>query len=234
MKHLYEITGQKLSEINTFLQDIPIPQKCPVCNRDTNPILIGYTEGQQSELFVLFQCNLPQCGYLFYTKNDPNGPKQNILGTLAYKYRLDKCFPVIPEKIYFSKEIEESFPEFVRIYNQSYAAEAYKLSDIAGIGYRKAVEFLVKDFLINYCGKEREKIEKKFLDSCIKDYIDNPKIKDCAERAVWLGNDEAHYKRKWEEKDVNDLKVIINMLVNFIGIEIQHKNLLKEMPEGRK
>ena len=36
---------------------------------------------------------------------------------------------------------------FLTIYNQSLSAEDNNLDQIAGIGYRKALEFLIKDYL---------------------------------------------------------------------------------------
>ena len=40
----------------------------------------------------------------------------------------------------------------------------------------------------------------------ISRYIDDSNIKNVAKRAVWLGNDETHYIRKWEDKDLSFLK----------------------------
>ena len=44
------------------------------------------------------------------------------------------------------------------------------------------------------------------LGTVIADYLDEPNIRDSAERAAWLGNDETHYLRRWEEQDIQDLK----------------------------
>ena len=71
-----------------------------------------------------------------------------------------------------------------------------------------------------------------FLGKCIEDLIDETRIKSCAKRAAWLGNDETHYTRKWEEKDINDLKSLINMTVNWIDLVIESDKYLTSMPEG--
>jgi hypothetical protein len=55
-----------------------------------------------------------------------------------------------------------------------------------------------------------------FLGKCIDTYINDLNLKECARRAAWLGNDETHYIRKWEDKDVNDLKTLIRLTVNWI------------------
>lgn len=236
MKNLFEIVlNKKFDEINEYTQGIKIPEKCPVCNRDTSPSLIGYVNGKNGEIHVLFYCALPNCGHLFYVKHQSVDTIKNYSGlTVGYVYKSTDTFPVIPKRISFNNEISSNFPDFLRIYNEASSAEDYKLFEIAGMGYRKALEFLVKDFLINHCNRDRAVIERKFLGKCISEEIENQKIRDCAERAMWLGNDEAHYKRKWEEKDIESLKSIIKMLVNFVENEIAYPNLVeKDMPEGR-
>jgi hypothetical protein len=94
------------------------------------------------------------------------------------------------------------------------------LTEICGIGYRKALEFLIKDYLISNLPDEEEHIKKKLLGKCINDYVENPNIKEMAKRAVWLGNDETHYIRRWENKDINDLKILIDITVHWIEMEV--------------
>lgn len=71
------------------------------------------------------------------------------------------------------------------------------------------------------------------LSKCIDDYVDDVKINAVAKRAVWLGNDETHYVRKWEGKDVQDLKGLIRLTILWIEKEMETERLLAEMPEGR-
>ena len=53
-----------------------------------------------------------------------------------------------------------------------------------------------------------------FFVHSITAYIAHPKVASLAERDVWLGNDETHYVRKWEGKDVQDLKLLIKLTVS--------------------
>lgn len=55
-----------------------------------------------------------------------------------------------------------------------------------------------------------------------------------AKRAAWLGNDESHYVRKWEECDLKHLKELISVVMNFIQSDILHDRYLAEMNEPRK
>jgi hypothetical protein len=50
-----------------------------------------------------------------------------------------------------------------------------------------------------------------------------------AERATWLGNDETHYVRKWEDKDINDLKILIKVTLHWIEMELLTEQYKTEM-----
>ncbi|MBP2259149.1 hypothetical protein [Virgibacillus alimentarius] len=50
-----------------------------------------------------------------------------------------------------------------------------------------------------------------------------------AERATWLGNDETHYVRQWENKDLQDLKNLIDLTVYFISKNLKAKKYKEEM-----
>lgn len=128
-------------------------------------------------------------------------------------------FPHIPKKRKFDNIIVNISSFFCEIYNQAEAAEAYGLNQIAGIGYRKAMEFLIKDYAkIKFPDKE-ESIKKKSLAACIESYVLEPRLKAMAKGAIWLGNDETHYERKWVDKDINDLKTLIDLTLHWINYE---------------
>ena len=83
------------------------------------------------------------------------------------------------------------------------------------MGYRKALEFLIKDYLISLHLDKEEEFRKAALGNCINK-IDNSSIKELARRATWLGNDETHYIRKWEDRDIHDLKNLIDLSYQYI------------------
>jgi hypothetical protein len=120
----------------------------------------------------------------------------------------------------FTPELRELSPGFVKIYNQSSAAEDAGLDEIAGIGYRKAVEFLIKDYCIHEHPDDAEKVKMMFLSKCIETYIQQPSIKTLATRIAWLGNDEGHYVRRVAGRDIEDLKRFIDAMTNYIQMEL--------------
>lgn len=114
------------------------------------------------------------------------------------------------------------FSTFIYSPNADISENRYSLllffSLFAGLGYRKALEFLIKDFAIHKQPDEEEAIKNKPLMQCIKNYISDDRIITLAERSAWIGNDEAHYIRKQEDRDVSDMKNFIQAIVYFIGM----------------
>jgi len=200
---------------------IDYPNTCPFCHKSITPNL-EYTRHLEINLEVLFTCPNVECdkGFLAYydNKNYDN----------EWEYNGNTTQGKIEGKI-FTEIIEGISSSFIDIYNQAYAAEQYGLIDICGVGYRKALEFLIKDYAIQNKKKKKTEIEHKQLSVCINDYINDANIKSVSKRAVWLGNDETHYTKKWENKNLNDLKVLIDLTIYWIQTESLTKYFEKDM-----
>ena len=201
--------------------------KCPFCGVINIPEYLFLKNVERSDFLNVFtQCTNPTCRNMFITQFSTVGVRKPVF---------TKILPTaLPEKRTFSNIISELSPNFCEIYNQAYIAEQTNLMQICGTGYRKSLEFLIKDYLISITPEDQhETIRNKFLNNCIRDNISNINIKTVASRAVWLGNDETHYTRKWEDKDINDLKSIIELTLHWIESEIRTQKLLEDMPEFR-
>ena len=205
---------------STLLPDEPI--KCPACGTLMIPTYLFGVSGKDG-FEVLTQCRNDKCHESFISIFEYSG--------LGYHLKNYKTLPM--KKEMFSDIIMSLSPSFESIYNQAYASEQMGLDSICGVGYRKALEFLVKDFAIKEEPAQEEQIKKMPLQQCLSQYIKNAQIKPIVERAIWLGNDETHYVKKWETKDVNDLKGLISLSVYWIEAEIKSRSVLAEM-QGAK
>lgn len=199
---------------------IEVINTCTLCQVNILPNLIGevYT---RKYVYVLMEC--PNCEEIFIAKYSTVIQQNSSL-----QYTLKSMFPVNLKEFVISDRIAEFSQSFVKIYNQALTAENYGLDEIAGIGYRKALEFLIKDYLKKNNPEDAENIEKEQLAKCINT-IDNVNIKKMAKGATWIGNDETHYIKKWENKDINDLKNMINLTLTWIQLEIQTIEYTEEM-----
>ncbi len=54
----------------------------------------------------------------------------------------------------------------------------------------------------------------------INKVIDKNMIKTLAEKSEWIGNDEAHYVKIQDDRDINDMKNFIDALVYFISMSL--------------
>lgn len=143
-----------------------------------------------------------------------NNSDEEVAKSKLFIHPTPPLHPMIPDGI------EEISPNFVKIYAQAVAAEKLGLDELDGIGYRKALEFLIKDYLCFKFPEKSESIKTKFLGSCIKEYVQDQNIKSCAERAIWLANDETHYERRWQERDRNDLSLLLQLTLHWISNEL--------------
>ncbi|MBR3591623.1 MAG: DUF4145 domain-containing protein [Clostridia bacterium] len=181
------------------------PDECPICkSRIAGKILFGIYESD----------------YVRYSLDFCSACKGVFLATHNSSGEVISCEPNRFVEKTFTDELTALSPQFVKIYNQASAAESSSLDEIAGIGYRKALEFLIKDFAISQNSDDADKIKNMRLSPCINEYIDNTKIKQLAIKSAWLGNDETHYVRKFEDRDINDMKKFIDALVYFISMDL--------------
>jgi len=196
-----------------------LPDKCPMCSFAISPeYILIYTKSRYTTL-LLCGCPRVECKALFFAKYFESSQGINLLS----------CYPYKKVKKEFPEEVEELSPDFVSIFNQAYHAEQEKLDLISGVAYRKSLEYLIKDYILKMFPEDDSKIKSMPLQQCIQKYIAEPTIKHMAERATWLGNDETHYVRKWENKDLQDLKNLIDLTVYFISMSRKASKYMEEM-----
>ena len=198
-----------------FRFEVELPKICPICQVAVEAkILTSYFSGENfvkhPNLFVNYFC--PSCeliflGYYYATKYGNSD-------LISFDPQSDL------EQREFSKNIQELSPNFCKIYNQAYAAQQKGLDEICGIAYRKALEFLIKDYAIHLHPEDEDKVIGMMLSPCIQNYIDNQRIKNLATASAWIGNDETHYARKHEDYNVKDLLAFIDAIETFINADL--------------
>lgn len=209
-------------------RSVQFPDECPVCHRNVAPTMIYAaitSESLRRELQLVFRCTSLRCDSVFigiYTLSS-NGTTD-----------LERTTPKTPINRSFEDTICKLSPAFVIIYNQAIAAEAFSLDQVVGIGLRKALEFLIKDFAITQFPAKESAVKKSLLSNVINTYVKDENLKKVAERAAWLGNDETHYERIWDEQDLNDLKRLIHLSVNWIDNVLTSQEYIENMPKKEK
>lgn len=211
-----------------------IPEICPHCHKEVGFDLCGLTQGSSINsiriCLAVFQC--PAC-------------KELTVGRYLQNFdRFDK-FPYIhsiyyPEAqfkdIFFDQCINNISKDFQNLYNQAAKAEHYGCIDIAGAGYRKATEFLIRDFAKHMHPDKKEAIDKtEAVRNVVKNFLqDFPRLKEASDSALVLGNDETHYSKIYTDYDLSDLKDFINITCTEIAAEIKLRDLKQRKEEHKK
>lgn len=212
-------------EINIKFRDtnnaeiFSLPNQCPHCGETMTPN-VHYGISTQAYydtkgvIAILVNCTTDHCKKFY---------------SLSYSYTYNSSFRTInlirdayrpTIKVELPENIEKVSKTFVEIYSQATIAESEKLDQIAGVGYRKALEFLIKDYAIKNNTEDEEKIKKKMLGAVISEYLgDFRKLQNLAKAATWIGNDETHYERKHTDKDIRDMKAFIRSASQFIAAD---------------
>lgn len=193
--------------------------QCPFCHTTIMPIYMLMADIDEHRYNVFCQC--PNCKETFILEYERFGMSQ-------FNFKQIHPNPTL-QKRSFDDIIIQISPLFSEIYNQSYGAMQLGLSQICGMGYRKALEYIVKDYAIYTHPESKESIKKVLLGTCINNYISDTRIKDMANRAAWLGNDETHYVKLYDDKDITDLMALIDLTIYWIQMEERTKKYYQEI-----
>jgi hypothetical protein len=215
--------------INSRGFSIEIPDECPICHRYSEIVIQAQDMVQRGNAIqVVCRCAYQECRSFFICYYGPLSPQQP--GNVPVK--LLSVRPQKPSPTAFSGTIRNLSPTFIAIFDEAEEAKHLGLVQIAGPGFRKAFEFLIKDYGKSLASGRNEEIEKAFSGKVVDDFISDRRIQDVAKRCLWLGNDETHYLRKWTEHNVHDLEVLIKLATNWIEIEQLSKEYIQQMPDA--
>ena len=187
----------------------PSPEKCPICHSAAAFQPLATYVLENLVFHVLFVCPVRSCRQSFIG-NYQHTP-QGIVH--SFKPKSPDISLAVPETV------QNLSPNGIGILQEALAAESYGLPNAAGPAFRKAFEFILKDFLIALSPSDRATIEaEKKLGVLIKDRIDNPRIKLIADRCAWLGNDQVHYTVLHTGHDITTLKDLLRVLMDLIDV----------------
>lgn len=204
---------KKIIRFNTGNPTLPmsfpvdIPETCPLCgtrayfDQISSNIIKDVETNAVLSWTVTFCC--PQCAGIFHIDKSHN---RDILTCPTF----GKCD--LPE------EILERYPDFASLYQQAITAESYGLADIAGMGFRKSLEFLIKEYAVRHSPEEKEKILSETLAQTIN-RIPSPQIQALAKASAWIGNDQTHILTRHPDYGIPDMKRFIQALSHHIVME---------------
>lgn len=197
------------------------PAQCPHCGIYCDPLILGstfispFTAKPPQFVFLIFQCTA--CKKLFTATYEVTNGKSHIC-----------CMTPFKPSAFSDELIEKISPRFIEVYNQALRAKDNKDLNLAAIGYRSALEILIKDYAINELNEPPEKVIKLKLFEAISNYLPENML-STADVVRILGNDHTHYERKYPELDFNLLQKYMDIFINLV----QTKLLIANPPVSR-
>lgn len=197
---------------STFYFEGPMPIECPHCGSFVSPVIRNVTgfnyRSDRTIYCVTFKgdCCTKDFFGLYDIDNHSGSPRKGEILTI---YPTTKSYQL-------PKAIHEISPRFIEMYEQCYAAEQNGHLDLAGSGYRNALEILVKDFAINELGHSPNEVTKKKLADAIKSYLPSIDLQQSADVIRILGNDYTHYEQRYDDVMFPILKAYVDIFIKSI------------------
>lgn len=195
---------------------------CPSCGTSLVGFKLEFTQMSYNEVYHA-RANCMACrkpAHLFMVNWTPQDDPDNLKARIFID-------PSPKPNVYLPTNVDyQTFsPRFVEVYRQAAEAEVMGFNELAGMGYRKALEMLLVDYLIAEQPDNQDAILRETLGNRIEKFIENPQLQRAARHAAWLGNDETHYDRRHPDADLDDLKTFLHLTLDWISMEVKAKSL---------
>jgi len=205
--------------------EVQVPNKCPICQIGIDMSMgnnLNYHDmHNDSKTFNIISVHsCPHCHNGFVVMHHMKMRKDDCVETSQSVY------PTTASNLQIDEDIRQISPEFYEIYNQCLIAKNYGLNQIYGMGFRKALEKLVKDYSIYIHPEDEEWIrtnKEATLHKCIEKYFKDSEAKTALMACKWLGNNETHYENCNDEQDLRLFEDLIEDTLYHIHREIRHK-----------
>ena len=185
------------------------PATCPYCGYGTDATFNKKDYYPFNERYIVTaSCKCTSCGKTFFFACEYD--KENLHDPLT--------IPTISFTPYTNEILASISERFIDMYNQALQAEFNGNIELAAIGYRSALEILIKDFAISELKQDPEKVVRKKLNDAIGEYLNQSELVATADVVRILGNDYTHYRRKYPEQDFELLKKYMEIFIKQIEV----------------
>jgi hypothetical protein len=216
-----------------------LPTFCPRCQRNAIPKPLGNgarsthpDEWMFPTLDVPVRCTNCDLVYIAEYEGEPiqAGPD---LGDVEIVFHFTRTVPNAMQGRPVSGTLQKISPRFSQVFDQAAAAENDGLTEIAGGGYRRALEILVKDYLSYKEPTSRDTYVRTWLGECITKHIADPTIQDLAKRANIIANDFVHYE-SYGANELSDLVSLIDLTRAWIELQAETETVRANLDSPRK
>ena len=170
-----------------FSGEFDMPLECPHCHtavyKDPSAIHELPLNTEDTAVFVGLECPVCRKHYIVVFKRD------------RAKKQLDfvQMIPISEEKMEFPGLFDLS-PRFEKYHRQALTAYSMGFTELAIVGFRTALEFLIKDFAITEENADARRTGDATFNEVVKEYMGHLAKSSNVVRV--LGNDYTHYREK--------------------------------------
>lgn len=191
-------------DYTTNSSGINFPKLCPHCGIANNPITNNLTttfiQGEHINVFT-HDCNV--CKEKHVTVQKKLNSEYIPLACYPNKQPLAKLNPILVEHA----------PIFAEFYNEALEAEQLDLINLAGTGYRSAIECLIKDYALDFELDTQDNIKKLSFSEAVDKYVNNDELLRNAITVIRkIGNDFTHWETKYDFP-LSTLKSYVDIVV---------------------
>lgn len=189
---------------------LPKPMICPHCSAYADGIKVKTMLCQTSATnvyigIVFYKC--PNCDKIYVVIYKIDQTKKTAT--------FEALYPSV--RLTFSDARLQNFsPRFMNMYNQALQCESDGNIELAAVGFRAALEILVKDYAIKELKIDSETVSGKTLFNAIGEYLNEKALATSADVIRILGNDYAHYKRDYPEQEFEVLKKYMDIFISLV------------------
>lgn len=207
---------------NKWEPEVDSDDMCPLCHFGMYLSQYGwrnfhdwlYADQRNFNIFSVYVC--PHCHRGFVVVH-----KMAVLdegdGVCVVKEESQAVYPHIVKLPDIDDAVRSISPKFYDIYQQCLTEKANGLYDLYGMGFRKAVEYLVTDFAIKMHPEENDKIISMSLHNRIEKYISDDDVRETLLACKLLGNNEVHYDNSNTSDDMVLFEELICDVTRYIG-----------------
>ena len=198
-----------------------VPDLCPNCGVSNNPTnrIEGFFNSGNSCILALLSHRCPSCGKYHWTLQNLYGNKQDPEMLFVY--------PSVQLTSMDSKIVSLS-PRFEKMYHSAERSENIGDYDLAGMGYRAALEILIKDYAVQFTNESKDKIAGYKLNDAIAHFYKNEQTAQVSADVVRIyGNDYAHWDQPDQfnsEEILTQLKAYLRIFTSWIGYQLMIAN----------
>lgn len=215
---------------NGLSLEVNSADECPIChfgidlsqNSWCNYHDLHSSDQEEFNIFSIHMC--PHCHHGFVIEHHMSiTPKDSDEDEPDTVEKSQVVYPYSSSDISIDEPIRQISPRFYDIYRQCLIAKHMGLSDLYGMGFRKALEQLVTDFAVEKHPTEKDKILTMPLHRRIEIYFKESDAKTDLIACKWLGNNETHYENCNTEEDLILFEGLIEDTLYYIHRELRQE-----------